>query len=95
MHFPSSASVVSTIAAMATLATCLPTDDIPAHQLVQRDDPICGWAYQKSHNIEYADIPGGNSTCLNFSNTTVTDFDGDNYIVAFNSTKCEWCEIFS
>jgi hypothetical protein len=91
MHFPLSASVVSAVAAMATLATCLPTDATPAHQLVQRDGPKCGFVLGKGTTVP-KDVLGGGTQCNN-----LVDIDAESleFKIVFTEPKCEWCETFS
>jgi hypothetical protein len=92
MHFPSSASVMSAIAAMATLATCLPTDATPAHQLVQRDGPKCGFAFAKGYSENTRDVLGDGTDCKKLSDL---DAESLEFSVVFTEPKCQWCDTFS
>jgi hypothetical protein len=99
MHYPSPAFVV---AAIATLATALPTDATPAHQLVRREDPICGFVSQAGTEAGTGTVPKiyGGGKCFTFSEefhdaTTGHVSKDQKYVVVFKDSGCEWCETFS
>jgi hypothetical protein len=81
------------LVAFAALTTALPADTTPAHSLVQRDDPACGYFIDAYLPNNRNGILGGNRHCYNLKQGSAQPNEQSLYWV-YMEGPCLWCDVF-